>query len=338
MNFGEDTQTGCGVEESEAIMQSYIERGGNFVDTANFYTNTHSEKIVGDFIAARPGLRDRIVLATKFFVNLHPGDPNGGGAGRKAVLRQLHDSLRRLNTDYIDLYWLHNYDAHTPLDELLRTLDDLVSAGTIRYLGFSDTPAWYTAQAHTIATLRGWSPVVALQMEYSLLSRTIEGEIVPLAQDTGMAILPWGPLKSGFLSGKYTRAQPVPAGTKRAAAFGIQPTGEQFDVIEVVTELARQLGATPAAVALAWVHGRPGVTSTLIGPRRVDQLVSNLDALDLELSADQRGALDAISLPQLNFPATLNRDVAPMLQYAGATVNALQTSIYPPLLQSSTRY
>ncbi len=338
MNFGEDTGTGCSVEESERILQQYVDRGGNFIDTANFYTNTHSEKIVGDFLAAQPGLRDRIVLATKFFVNLHPGDPNGGGAGRKAVLRQLHDSLRRLGTDYIDMYWLHNYDPRTPVDELLRTLDDLVSAGTIRYVGFSDTPAWYTAQAHTIAMLRGWAPVVALQMEYSLLSRTIEGEIVPLALATGMAVLPWGPLKSGFLSGRYRRGQPIPADAKRASAFGIQPSDAQFDVIEAVGAIAEQIGATPAAVALAWIQGQPGVTSTLIGPRSLGHLDGSLDALELELSAEQRASLDAISQPQLNFPAALNRDVAPMLQYAGATVNGRQTGVYPPLLQTLTRY
>jgi aryl-alcohol dehydrogenase-like predicted oxidoreductase len=236
------------------------------------------------------------------------------------------------------VFRLHNYDPRTPVDELLRTLDDLVSAGTIRYIGFSDTPAWYTAQAHTIASLRGWAPVVALQMEYSLLERTIEGEIVPLARDTGVAVLPWSPLKSGFLSGSYTRDRPVPADAKRAAAFGIQPTAAQFDVIETVTEVARQIDVTPAAVALAWVQGRPGVTSTLIGPRCLDHLNANLSALELELPVEQRAALDAISTPQLNFPAALNRGVAPMLQYAGATVNAQQTSIYPPLLQSPTRY
>ena len=184
MNFGEDTGTGCSVEESERIIQAYLDRGGNFLDTANFYTNTHSERIIGDFLAARPGLRDRLVLATKFFVNLHPGDPNGGGGGRKALLDQLHASLRRLQTDYIDLYWLHNYDRSTPYEETMRTLDDLVSAGTIRYIGFSDTPAWYTAQAHTAATFRGWAPVSALQMEYSLLARTIEGELDSPGQNT----------------------------------------------------------------------------------------------------------------------------------------------------------
>jgi hypothetical protein len=149
MNFGEDGGMGCSVEEAQQILRTYLDRGGNFIDTANFYTNGHSEKILGDFFAQRPGLRDRVVLATKFFGNLHLGDPNGGGAGRKAILGQLEDSLRRLRTDYIDLYWLHNYDWSTPVEETLRTLDDLVTAGRIRYVGFSDTPAWFMAKAHT---------------------------------------------------------------------------------------------------------------------------------------------------------------------------------------------
>lgn len=338
MNFGEDTGTGCSVEDAENILNTYLDRGGNFVDTANFYTNTHSEKIVGDYVAARPGLRDRVVLATKFFVNLHPGDPNGGGAGRKAILHQVRDSLRRLRTDYIDVYWLHNFDPATPVEETLRTLDDLVTAGTIRYVGFSDTPAWYTAQAHTIALLRGWSPLVALQMEYSLLERTVEGELLPLAWNTGMGFLPWSPLKSGFLSGRYTRQQPRPADTRRGAAFGVGPTETQFDVIEVVVRIAEEIGASPAAVALSWLRGRPGVTSTLIGPRRLDHLEENLAALSLGLDSEHRAELDAVSAPALNFPAALNRDVAPMLQYAGAHVNGSPHAIYPPLLHSTTRY
>ncbi|MEV4601294.1 aldo/keto reductase [Amycolatopsis sp. NPDC049253] len=337
MNFGEDTGTGCSVEESERILQTYLDRGGNFIDTANFYTNTHSEKIVGDFLAATPGLRDRVVLATKFFVNLHPGDPNGGGAGRKAILHQVDDSLRRLGTDYIDLYYLHNYDRHTPVEETLRTLDGLVAAGKIRYVGFSDTPAWFTAKAQTIAEFRGWAPVAGLQMEYSLLERTIEGELLPLAEDAGMAMLPWSPLKSGFLSGKYAR-DGAAADTRRGAAFGVGPTEEQFRVIDVVVGIAKELGVSPAAVALAWVQGRPGITSTLIGPRRVEHLTENLAALELKLSAEQVAALDEVSAPQLNFPAELNRGMAPLLRYAGATVNGQEHGVYPPLLQNSVRY
>ena len=337
MNFGEDGGFGCGVEESERILQAYLDRGGNFVDTANFYTNGHSEAILGDFLAARPALRDRLVLATKFYGNLHLGDPNGGGASRKAVIGQLEDSLRRLRTDYIDLYWLHNHDRSTPVEETLRTLDDLVTAGKIRYVGFSDTPAWFTAKAHTTALLRDWTPVSALQLEYSLLERTIEGELIPLAQDAGMGVLPWSPLKSGFLSGKYTRAESTPPDTKRSAVLGA-PTPAQFTVIDAVAEVAAETGATSAAVALSWVQSRPGVTSTLIGPRTLAHLEANLAALDLDLTPAQTAILDELSTPTLNFPYDLNRQVGDMLKYAGATVDGVPSAVYPPLAASGVRY
>jgi aryl-alcohol dehydrogenase-like predicted oxidoreductase len=159
--------------------------------------------IIGEYLAGRPTLRDRIVLGTKFFWNLRLGDPNGGGPGRKAVIQQLENSLRRLQTDYVDIYWLHNFDPVTPAEETMRARDDLVTAGKVRYVGFSDTPAWATAEAATIARFRGWTPIIALQLEYSLLERTSEGELIPMARAMGMGVLPWSPLKSGFLSGKY---------------------------------------------------------------------------------------------------------------------------------------
>ncbi|MFF3754901.1 aldo/keto reductase [Streptomyces sp. NPDC002018] len=337
MNFGEDGGMGCSVEESEKILQTYLDRGGNFIDTANFYTNGHSEAILGDFFAARPGLRDRLVLATKFFGNLHLGDPNGGGAGRKAITGQVEESLRRLRTDSIDLYWLHNYDWSTPVEETLRTLDDLVTAGKIRYVGFSDTPAWFTSKAHTMALLRGWTPITALQMEYSLLERTIEGELIPLAQDAGMGVLPWSPLKSGYLSGKYTRDQTTPADAKRAAVLGA-PSQAQFKVIDALAAVADEIGSTSAAVALSWVRNRPGVSSTLIGPRTLEHLESNLAGLDVELTARQTATLDEVSAPTLNFPHDLNRQVGAMLKYSGATVDGEKSHVYPPLLQSTDRY
>jgi aryl-alcohol dehydrogenase-like predicted oxidoreductase len=337
MNFGEDGGFGSSVEESEKILQTYLDRGGNFIDTANFYTNGHSEAILGDHLAAHPGLRDRLVLATKFYGNLHLGDPNGGGASRKAIIGQLEDSLRRLRTDYIDLYWLHSHDRSTPVEETLRTLDDLVTAGKIRYVGFSDTPAWFTAKAHTMALLRGWTPVTALQMEYSLLERTIEGELIPLAQDAGMAVLPWGPLKSGYLSGKYTRAHSTPADTRRAALLGA-PTAAQFKVIDTLAEVAEEAGATSAAVALSWIQARPGITSTLIGPRTLAHLEANLTALDVRLTPAQTTTLDEATTPTLNFPHDLNRQVGDMLKYAGATVDGVPSAVYPPLTQSAARY
>jgi aryl-alcohol dehydrogenase-like predicted oxidoreductase len=216
MTFGEDNGWGASPETSEAILAEYLDRGGNVVDTANISTNGHSEKIIGDFVAARPGLRERVVFSTKFFANLYPGDPNGGGAGRKALIAQLEESLRRLQTDYVDLYWLHGWDRRAPIEETLRALDDLVAAGKVRYVGLCNVPAWVAAQSQTIARFRGWAPVTALQLEYSLLERTCEGELLPMVEELGMGVLPWSPLRGGQLSGKYVRDGGAPADSARA--------------------------------------------------------------------------------------------------------------------------
>ncbi|HJX19446.1 MAG TPA: aldo/keto reductase, partial [Steroidobacteraceae bacterium] len=268
MTFGEDWGWGADPETSEQILAEYLDRGGNVVDTANVYTNGHSEKIVGDFLAARPGVRERVVLSTKFFGNLHPGDPNGGGGGRKALIAQLEESLCRLQTDYVDLYWLHNWDRHTPIEETLRALDDLVRAGKTRYIGFSNTPGWVTAQAQTTALLKGWTPLIALQVEYSLLARTVESELAPLAQQQGMALVPWGPLKSGFLSGKYRRGAEV-TDSARAPLLG-DPSDAEFDVIDAVAAIADELETNSAAVALAWLLVRPQTVVPILGARRLE--------------------------------------------------------------------
>lgn len=337
MTFGQDPGgAGCSVEDSEKILCTYLDRGGNFVDTANFYTNGHSEKILGDFFARNPGRRERVVLASKFFANLFPGDPNGGGAGRSSIIAQLHETLRRMQTDYLDVYWLHNWDRHTPIEETMRTLDDLVRAGKIRYIGFSNTPAWVTSQAQTTALLRGWTPLIALQVEYSLLARTVEGEIGPLARDQGMALVPWSPLKNGFLSGKYRRDG---AATDSArAAFVGGPSDAEFAVIDLVARFADQLQTTSAAVSLAWLRARPGTVVPILGARRVQQLVDNLDGLDVTLSPEQLGALDDVSAPTLDYPAALNGDMRATLQFAGTTVDGEPSGVYPPLLQRDTVY
>jgi aryl-alcohol dehydrogenase-like predicted oxidoreductase len=332
MTFGEDHGWGAPVAESEAMLDDYVERGGNFVDTANVYTGGHSEVIIGDHLAARPGLRDSIVLATKFFGNLHAGDPNGGGTGRKALLRQLHHSLRRLRTDWIDVYWIHNWDRATPLQETLRTLDDLVTAGTIRYVGFSDLPAWVAARGQTLADLRGWSPAIGLQAEYSLLQRTIEGELVPMAQALGMGVMPWGPLHSGHLTGKYRREDPPVRGRSGLVP---SPEGAQWDVIEALRDVAAEAGVDMAAAGLAWVRSRPGVASTLIGARSREQLAANLASLDVTLDAGQLAALNEVSAPQLNFPAANNEHMAPMLAFGGMTVDGDTRPAWAPLLEGT---
>lgn len=325
MTFGEDWGWGANVADSETVLARYIERGGNFIDTANIYTFGHSEKIIGDFVARDSGLRDHLVIATKFFCNLYRGDPNGGGASRKAVVAQAEQSLRRLQTDYIDLYWLHNWDKYTPVEETMRALDDLVTSGKARYIGFSDTPAWKVAQAQTIAQFRGWAPLIALQVEYSLLERTVEGELIPMARELGLGVTPWGPLSGGALSGKYTRETAATVTADRGERVTATLTDKAYALVDELRATAAQLDTTAAAVALAWVQGRPGVTSTIIGARRVGQLLDNLAALDLKLSPEQRGRLDELSEPTLDFPARFLQN-SPNFAHAGATVNGEPTT------------
>ena len=337
MTFGEDAGgAGASVEHSEQILTTYLERGGNFVDTANFYTNGHSEKILGDYLAARSGLRDRVVLASKFFTNMYPGDPNGGGAGRSSIIAQLHQTLRRLRTDHLDVYWLHNWDRHTPIEETMRTLDDLVRAGSIRYVGFSNTPAWVTATAQTTALLRGWTPLIALQVEYSLLARTVEGELAPLALDQGMALTPWSPLKNGFLSGKYRRGTTVTDSARTAFVGG--PSDAEYAVIDAVAKVADQLEKSSAAVALAWLRARPGTVVPIIGARKLAHLEDNLGGLDVTLDAEHLRVLDEVSAPTLNYPAPMHGEMRATLQFAGATVDGESSGVYPPLQQSAIRY
>jgi aryl-alcohol dehydrogenase-like predicted oxidoreductase len=336
MTFGEDWGWGASPEASEAILSEYLDRGGNVIDTANVYTNGHSEKIVGDFFAARPGLRERVVLGTKFFGNLHPGDPNGGGAGRKALIAQLEESLRRLQTDYVDLYWLHNWDRRAPIEETLRALDDLVTAGKVRYVGLSDVPAWVAAQAQAIAHFRGWTPVAALQLEYSLLERTTEGELLPMAEALGIGVLPWSPLRGGQLSGKYIRNNGTPADSQRSRFA--EPSEQDWDVIEAVARVAAELDVSSAEVALAWVCSRPAVTSTLVGARTIDQLRSNLASLEITLTTEQLAALDEPSTPALDFPAAIAAEVTPIFGFGGATVDGVELPVWPQLLTSSARY
>ncbi|CAN5302417.1 aldo/keto reductase [soil metagenome] len=337
MTFGNDPGgAGCSVEDAEHILESYLGQGGNFIDTANFYTNGHSEKILGDFFAARPGRRDRVVLASKFFTNMYPGDPNGGGAGRRSIIAQLEQTLRRLRTDYLDVYWLHNWDRHTPIEETMRALDDLVRLGKIRYLGFSNTPAWLTAQAQTMAVLNNWTPLIALQVEYSLLARTVEGELVPLTGDQGMALAAWSPLKNGFLSGKYRRGTDVTDSAR--TAFVGQPGEDEYRVIDEVAQVADELGTTVAAVSLAWLRAQSGTVVPIVGARRVDHLLSNLAGLELTLSGQQLHRLDEVSAPRLNYPAPMHGELQSMLQFAGTTVDGGRSTVYPPLTLSDIRY
>jgi aryl-alcohol dehydrogenase-like predicted oxidoreductase len=328
MTFGEDLGWGSSVKDSEAIMDRFIERGGNFIDTANVYTKGHSEKIIGDHLGRHPNQRHRVVIATKFFGNIFPGDPNGGGAGRKSLLAACDESLRRLQTDYIDLYWMHAWDRMTPIEETMQALNDLVRAGKVRYVGFSDTPAWKVTQAQLLAQFHGWAPLIALQIEYSLLERTVEGELTPMARELGLGVTPWSPLKSGVLSGKYTRENAGKVQADRGPWVMSALNDKAYAVIDEIIKVAKSLGTTPARVALAWVQAQPGVTSTIIGARTLQQLDDNLAALDVKLAPEHLTALAEVSKPVLNFPAAFVANVG-AFAYGGMTVNGQYAPALP---------
>jgi len=298
MTFG--TEWGWGSEEDAArmIFNRYLERGGNFVDTADMYTNGKSEELVGKFIKDAK-VRDQVVLATKFTFNAQPGNPNAGGNGRKNMYRAIEGSLRRLQTDFIDLYWMHAWDMITPVEEVLASLDTLVRTGKVRYIGFSDVTAWYVARAQTLAEQQGRERIAALQLEYSLVERHIEREHVPAAQELGIAICSWSPLAGGLLSGKYKRGdQPGPQAGRleiqKAAGTTIfeRYTEWNWKVLDVLLEVSKQIGRPPAEVALNWVATQPGVTSTIVGATKLAQLDSNLSSLDLAIPAELRARLD----------------------------------------------
>ena len=302
---------------SRAVFDAYVEAGGNFIDTADVYAGGAGEAMLGGFVADR-SLRDQLVIATKSGFAAAQG-PHRGGNGAKHVHAALDGSLRRLRTDYIDLYWQHVWDGVTPAEELLETMAALVRAGKIRYWGMSNTPAWYIAKLATLAALRGLPGPIGMQFFYSLVNRDVEDEHIPLAAEFGMGMVPWSPLAFGLLTGKYDRAAVEAAGPRSgglprdaAVADALRPAGDKrldganpfgdslftprnWTIVEAVRRVANEIGQSPARVALAWLAERPGVDSTLIGVSRVGQLADNVAALDLVLSPEHRTALDAVS-------------------------------------------
>jgi aryl-alcohol dehydrogenase-like predicted oxidoreductase len=323
MTFG-DPSWGADEPTSAAILDRYLDAGGNFIDTANAYMDGRSEEVIGAYLGKRPGQREGLVIATKFALNMHPGDPNSGGTGRKAIRRHVDESLRRLDTDYIDLYWQHNWDPHTPLDETMSTLDDLVTAGKILHIGLSDTPAWAVARMATLAEWRGWATVTAIQVEYSLLQRTAEGELFGVARELGLGVMPWSPLANGVLTGKYTRDDHSPAGSGRAMFAAGHLTEHTFQVVDALRRIGAELGASVAAIALAWVRQQPPVTSTVLGARTVEQFDANLASLAVTLTEDQLGELSALTAPALNFPADFLAHIGFPAQRGGTSINELR--------------
>jgi aryl-alcohol dehydrogenase-like predicted oxidoreductase len=305
MNFGvEGFHAPYGKTEAEAepIFRRYVEAGGNLIDTADFYTAGQSETILGKLMAAG-GVRDRLVLTSKFTNTVDPTDPNAGGNGRKHMIRAVEASLRRLGTDYLDLYLLHTWDRITPVEEVVRTFDDLVRAGKIRYAGLSDVPAWYAARAQTFAEAHALTPMITVQLPYSLVARDIEAEYVSMAQSLGLGLTAWSPIGGGLLTGKYRPSGDGVAGDGRLALDGQRPVGErEWRVVKELDQVAGELGRSMAQVAINWVATQPAVGSVIVGASRPAQLDSNLAALDFEIPAELRARLDAASKPALGLP------------------------------------
>jgi aryl-alcohol dehydrogenase-like predicted oxidoreductase len=297
MTFGEEWGWGASQQECKAMYDAFVNAGGNFIDTANRYTEGTSEKIVGELIAHD---RESIVLATKYTLKMKDGDPNWSGNHRKNMIQSLHHSLKRLKTDYIDLYYVHAWDFTTRPDELLRSLDDVVRQGKVLHIGISDTPAWLVAQMNTIAELRGWSSFAGLQIEYSLVQRTPERELLPMAQAFGMTVLPWSPLGAGVLTGKFSGdAKPdktrIKEGSNRLSERNLR-------IAEVVVAVAKEIGVSPAQVALAWLLHRPGTHIPIIGGTKASQVQDNLGSVSVKLSEEQLRRLNEVSAIEMGFP------------------------------------
>ncbi len=299
MTLGEDWGWGASKEESKKVFDAYAEAGGNFIDTANRYTNGTSEKFVGEFVA---GDREHFVVTTKYTLQMREGDPNLSGNHRKNMMQSVHASLKRLNTDYLDLLWVHAWDFTTPVEEVMRGLDDLVRQGKVLYVGVSDTPAWIVAQANTLADLRGWTRFVGLQIRYSLADRAAERDLLPMARALDIAVTPWSVLGAGVLTGKYNEGKETEG---RAARWDSIPE-RNLAIAREVQSVATEIGCSPSQAAIAWVlaqqqpHSAPIVP--LIGARKVEQLQENLGALDVTLSPEHLARLDAASAIDLGFP------------------------------------
>ena len=295
MTFGEEWGWGVNKEESQKVFDTYANAGGNFIDTANRYTEGTSEKFVGEFIASD---REHFVVATKYTLFMRRDDPNFSGNHRKNMVQALEASLKRLDTDFIDLYWLHAWDFTTPEEEVLRTLDDMVRAGKILYIGISDTPTWIVSRMNAIAELRGWTQFTGLQIKYSLLERTVERELLPMARKLDMAVTPWAVLGGGILSGKYNKNKDEEGRAKIYKSIN----DDNLRIAAEVIKAADEIGKTPSQVALNWVRQQPGVIIPIIGAKTEEQLKDNLECLNFTLSEKHMNQLSEASKIDMGFP------------------------------------
>jgi len=321
MTFGDDWGWGAAKDEARKVYDAFRDAGGNFIDTANVYTEGTSESFLGEFMQ---GHRQNVVLATKY-TNAAPGaDPNAAGNHRKSMRQAVEASLKRLRTDYIDLYWVHIWDQMTPVEEVMRGLDDLVREGKALYIGISDALAWWIAQANTLAQLRGWSHFIGLQIEYSLIERTVERELIPMAKALNLGVTAWAPLSNGVLTGKYhgqgsseQKGEPRRMSSDMLKEF--MPERQRTDrVVAAVKTVSDEIGRSMAQVALAWLRYRPVPVIPIIGARKLSQLQDNLASLDLTLSADQLKTLDEASRIELGFPHDMYaREMVRAIAYGG---------------------
>jgi len=317
MTFGEDWGWGAAKDEARKIYDMFRDAGGNFIDTANLYTNGTSESFLGEFMN---GHRQSVVLATKYSNAAAGTDPNAAGNQRKNMVQAVEASLKRLRTDYIDLYWVHIWDGITPVEEVMRGLDDLVRQGKVLYAGISDAPAWWIAQANTLADLRGWSPFVGLQIEYSLTERTVERELIPMAKALNVGVTAWSPLAGGVLTGKYHGHGSSEQGRMSSDMMkGFLPEQQRADrVVAAVKAVSDEAGRSMAQVALAWLRYRPVPVIPILGARKLSQLQDNLASFDLPLSAEQVKTLDEASRIELGFPYDMYaKDLVRTFRYGG---------------------
>jgi len=320
MTFGEEWGWGANFDDARAMYNTFREAGGNFIDTANIYTGGTSERMLGEFME---GHRDSVVLATKFSNSGVMGDPNAGGNNRKAMMREVEASLKRLKTDYIDLYWLHIWDQLTPIEEVMRGFEDLVKSGKVLYVGISDAPAWYVARANTLAELRGWSSFIGLQIEYSLIERTPEHELLPMAKELGLTVTPWSPLAGGILAGKYLKMESDAAKSGRYGSDQMQTAlvpdkDRKTRIAEEVVKISQELGISASQVALAWIRHRDASMIPIIGTRKLEQLTDNLASLEVKLSDEQMNQLDEVSKIAPIFPNSFfQKDFVPTFVYGG---------------------
>lgn len=305
MTFGEQGGVGAPLKECRRMIEAFAEAGGNVIDTAVNYRDGASEDIVGQLLEGR---RDSFVVSTKYTVSRDQADPNASGNQRKNFRGSLETSLRRLRTDYLDIYWVHLWDRHTPIEETMRVLDDAVQGGKVLYVGISDAPAWLVARANTLAEWRGWSPLVGLQVPYSLLQRDIERELLPMAEAFGMTVAGWSPLSGGVLSGKYTRPEAADPGTRLDAG---SISDHARAVAQTVQEVADELGATCSQVSIAWTRLRSRQVHPILGARNVDQLIDNLGGMDLDLPPEAARRLEDATGFDVGFPSDFIAETSP---------------------------